>query len=478
MSTATAVVHPVVHPVVAPPDLAPMELVCQETFPTALDFKEAQESRATTLAPPPTRLTAPHTKPPPAREVPVAPVVPPIPVPSKDQVPVFQATASDINPHWIQCVPAVREWVQDCARDVWLSDAWVYGVMSFTDSFMQHEVVPKHRIQQVVCACMYVASATIDHEMLSVEYICNTFTKGIRVRDVITEMACFVAMRYHPGFDPFVGGNIVRTLGQGNSAVYAATFSQDPSHSTWALKRHDPLNRREVVTYQFIVDIRSLFLLRDHPNVAFLKGAFIAPDGCFMIMELYPTSFKEHFRADPKPNCPVIKRALRELINVLACAHAMGISHRDIKPPNIMFDAKGGLRLCDWDSSIVLNGQMRTTTNPICTLWYRSPEVAASPLDRDVPYDACALDIWSAGALVHDMVFHEPWTRANTEQLLVYHIKREYGDGASIPPVPFPREVERAMGTSGVHLLRQLLCVNPEKRITAANALKHPYFSE
>lgn len=99
------------------------------------------------------------------------------------------------------------------------------------------------------------------------------------------------------------------------------------------------------------------------------------------------------------------KAILRDVCAALASAHARGIMHRDIKPENIMLrdfavvDLADTARVIDWGMARVATTRAPTHWTPnVTTLWYRAPEVLLNE-----PYTH-AIDMWSVGVLAIELL--------------------------------------------------------------------------
>lgn len=89
------------------------------------------------------------------------------------------------------------------------------------------------------------------------------------------------------------------------------------------------------------------------------------------------------------------KRCLVQLLMALARAHARGVTHRDVKPANILVDTDGSVALGDWG---MCSFERQPTTPHMVTLWYRPPEM----FGRGGIYN-CSADLWSLGMVALQM---------------------------------------------------------------------------
>jgi serine/threonine protein kinase len=148
-----------------------------------------------------------------------------------------------------------------------------------------------------------------------------------------------------------------------------------------------------------------------------------------------------------------------QICDTLDCIHRLGISHRDMKPENLLIDREGSLKISDFGLATFIgdDGLVNTPCGSPC---YASPECLSG-----YPYDGRATDMWSVGVIIYVMVTGTlPWTQ-RTQSGLFEQIKH----GAYIVP----------KGLTGPCQLfiRGLMAVDIQKRLTAKQAKEHPWLS-
>ncbi|GLD96697.1 hypothetical protein PINS_up005380 [Pythium insidiosum] len=187
--------------------------------------------------------------------------------------------------------------------------------------------------------------------------------------------------------------------------------------------------------------------------------------------------------------------------------HENGVLHRDLKPGNILVSKNCDVRITDFGLSryIPHGGRSSATssasathekgkdlmTEYVVTRWYRAPEIMLAP---NGTYGE-AVDMWSIGCIFGELLNRKPMFPGSDfiDQLSrVFRVlpvptpdKRGYvveGDALkfleSLPPCS-PDSITklfRKASPEALSLLRRLLCINPERRISAKQALAHPYF--
>lgn len=132
-----------------------------------------------------------------------------------------------------------------------------------------------------------------------------------------------------------------------------------------------------------------------HPGALRVEAAFVESGHGCLVMELAACSLADVVDADgPLPE-PIALRVALELCAVLGAAHAAGVVHRDVKPPNVLVLSDGTVRLGDWGIARVhASGQGHTRTGALLgTLAFMAPEQRRDP--RDV---RPATDLYALGA--------------------------------------------------------------------------------
>ena len=151
------------------------------------------------------------------------------------------------------------------------------------------------------------------------------------------------------------------------------------------------------------------------------------------------------------------KPIMKQILEAVEYIHKMGVSHRDLKPENLLLDQYGHTKISDFGLSRFLdpNGLAVTPCGSPC---YASPECISGN-----PYDGRTSDCWSCGVILYAMVTGQlPWTKRNQNQLFEQIRRGEY-----VIPGYLSQDCR--------NLISSLMCVNNKKRLTATQALQHPF---
>ncbi|ADP84370.1 serine/threonine-protein kinase [Pseudofrankia inefficax] len=194
-------------------------------------------------------------------------------------------------------------------------------------------------------------------------------------------------------------------------------------------------------------EARNVVKLRDHPHVVSVHDVLTERGRPWIVMQLVSgRSLAQILREDgPLPEADVARIAV-EVIDALAAAHALGITHRDVKPANIMLTPEGRAVLVDFGIA-VQESDTNITHGVIGTLAYTAPERFDG--ERGTP----ASDAFSLGAtLYHVVEGSSPFARAE-QQATLHAVLSEN------PPL-----AQRAPGLAPV--LAGLLAKDPADRLT------------
>ena len=185
----------------------------------------------------------------------------------------------------------------------------------------------------------------------------------------------------------------------------------------------------------------------------------------------------------------LIQFLVYQILRGLKYVHSAGIIHRDLKPMNIAVNE-------DWELKILDFGLARPTENEmtgyVATRWYRAPEIILNWMHYHQ-----SVDMWSVGCIMAEMLTGKPLFPGNdtidqlsrvldlcgtpTEETL----KKIISEEAKIYVQSLPKmkrknfsEVFKDSNPLLIDLLEKTLEIDVDKRITAEQALAHPYLSE
>lgn len=238
--------------------------------------------------------------------------------------------------------------------------------------------------------------------------------------------------------------------------------------------------------------IREISLLKElqHPNVVSLRDV-VHHDfkKLFLVFEYLDQDLKKYVDSLDGPLDPMlVKSYLAQLLKGIAFCHSHRTLHRDLKPQNLLIDRAGALKLADFGLARAFGVPVRPYTHEVVTLWYRAPEILLGAKEYSTP-----VDIWAAGCIFAELVTRTPLFPGDSEIDELFKIFRVLGTPNEVtwPRVTcmpdfkstFPKWEPKLLSTLvsgldslGLDLLSQMLRYEPSKRISAKQALKHPFF--
>eukprot|EP00306_Pavlova_sp_CCMP459_P005927 CAMPEP_0185156752 /NCGR_PEP_ID=MMETSP1139-20130426/1318_1 /TAXON_ID=298111 /ORGANISM="Pavlova sp., Strain CCMP459" /LENGTH=381 /DNA_ID=CAMNT_0027721769 /DNA_START=54 /DNA_END=1199 /DNA_ORIENTATION=- len=290
----------------------------------------------------------------------------------------------------------------------------------------------------------------------------------------------------------------LRFLGHGK---YGDTFEaiRTRDNQVCALK----VLRRTMSSYRIRREVKALRNLREGPNIVQLLDVVSDDEGLkksFVFEYVNNTSYRRLYESFTDYD---VRYYIFQVLKALDYAHSNGIMHRDIKPENLAIDHQNRkLRVIDWGSGEYYRpGKLYSTM--VSTPGYRGPELAVGL--RKYPYDY-SLDIWSLGCTLADILFQElPFFHGEdrafqlvwiakvlgTDRLFEYlarydiqlnpRVTRELKAVAQHQRKPWatfisPRN-KGLISHDAFHLLDRMLLYDPRERISAREAMDHPYFA-
>ncbi|KAI9680326.1 MAG: cyclin-dependent protein kinase [Trizodia sp. TS-e1964] len=310
--------------------------------------------------------------------------------------------------------------------------------------------------------------------------------------------------------------------------------SSRASSLTRHLARFKPDKEGEIVQYTGISQsaCREMALCSEvsHPNVIHLVEIILEDKCIYMIFEYAEHDLLQIIHHHTQPTRypippPTIRSILYQLLNGLLYLHTNWILHRDLKPANIMVTASGEVKIGDLGLARLFYKPLHSLFSGdkvVVTIWYRAPELLLG-----TRHYTPAVDLWAVGCIFAELLSLRPIFKGEEAKMdskktvpfqqnqmqkiveilgmptkerwpgLVSH--PEYSQLQSIsnsvvskpskgqPSLeswywqtvsPHTAKSETGPGVEGYNLLSGLLEYDPQKRLSARDALCHPYFTE
>jgi eukaryotic-like serine/threonine-protein kinase len=241
----------------------------------------------------------------------------------------------------------------------------------------------------------------------------------------------------------------------GMGLVYRARHAL--SERCVALKIQRPDQARAIRGCERMMREASILAQLEHPGVPKFYECGLLEDGRpWIAMELVPGQSLARRLVHGPLDADEVVVVVAAVANVLAAAHAIGITHRDLKPDNIFLTAGDyPLRVLDWGIAYDQAGPRYTNHDEaIGTPTYMSPEQA-----RGGPTDGHC-DVYGLGVIAYYLLSGSPpFAGANPIEIIVQHFSR------AVPPLA-PRCPEAPYGL--VELVERMLAKDLSQRPTAA----------
>lgn len=249
--------------------------------------------------------------------------------------------------------------------------------------------------------------------------------------------------------------------------------------------------------------IREISLLRElkHENIIVLYDVIHTENKLILVFEYMDNDLRKCMDSKTTGNQPkglelhLVKYFQWQLFEGLSFCHKNKIIHRDLKPQNLLINKKGQLKIADFGLARAFGVPMNTFSSEVVTLWYRAPDV----LMGSHTYST-SIDIWSCGCILAEMITGKPLFPGsnNVEELkLIFNTlgtpsQTTWPSVVSLPkydpylPKKLPKNLKLILQANCdfpvddtvIDLLRELLQLNPDMRLSAEQALHHRWFDE
>ncbi|CAK9783220.1 kinase-like protein [Cutaneotrichosporon oleaginosum] len=288
----------------------------------------------------------------------------------------------------------------------------------------------------------------------------------------------------------------------------------------FAIKKFKPDKEGDQQTYAGISQsgAREIMLNRElhHRNLVALREVILEDKAIYMVFEYAEHDFLQiihHHSQTLRTAIPptTLRRLLHQLLAGLHFLHSQFVMHRDLKPANILVTNSGVVKIGDlglarlWHKPLAQGG-LYGGDKVVVTIWYRAPELILGS-----KHYTAAVDLWAVGCIYAELlslrpIFKGEEAKLDSKKTLPFQrdqmakicdvldaVKPEHWPGVVNMPEwktylaqgPYPTAsplptwyANRSGSSHGFDLLTKLFEWDPAQRITAREALSHPWFQE
>ncbi|XP_065909386.1 mitogen-activated protein kinase 14-like [Dysidea avara] len=241
---------------------------------------------------------------------------------------------------------------------------------------------------------------------------------------------------------------------------------------------------------------REIKLLKmiDHENVICLLDVFTSNygyddfDDIYLVSQLMESDLSEVIRTQ-KLTDEHVQFLIYQILRGLKYLHSAGIVHRDLKLSNIAVNEDCDLRILDFGLARAMDKEM---TGYVTTRWYRAPEIILSWMKYD-----SKVDMWSVGCIVAELLTGQVLFKGNDHIDQLHRIMQLLGkpDAKLLEKItPDARKYVESIreeymkrnfsdyfigaNPKAINFLEMLLTMDPVDRLSAEEALAHPYVAK
>ncbi|KAK4518288.1 uncharacterized protein ATC70_001640 [Mucor velutinosus] len=296
---------------------------------------------------------------------------------------------------------------------------------------------------------------------------------------------------------------VIRKIGSGSYGSVCSALDVQ-TNEVVAIKKCRHVFDKKLITKRCLREIKVLQHFNGHPRIIDLKALDIVDprnfNEVYLIQSCCDTTMADIIHSKLELEPVHYQWFMYQLFSGLKYIHSANVLHRDLKPANILVNENCDLRICDFGMARGFarsNAQIESQymTHYVVTRWYRSPEIMLSRKTYDKP-----IDIWSVGCILAELLGRKVLFRGTdyVDQLhkivgilglpkdtsfwdsssSVTEYIRNLRDESGLPPPEEPIDFSTLFPNAppeAIHLLENLLTLDPSKRLTANEALEHPF---
>lgn len=258
-------------------------------------------------------------------------------------------------------------------------------------------------------------------------------------------------------------------------------LTEDGNHAYKAFK-HFP---KDMLSDEVIREISIINSLKDCPHIVKIKKVVITDNTCGFVMKKYVGSLR-----DKKVDFALAKKIFYQLLVAVHHAHSRFVIHRDIKPDNVLIDEENNIVLIDWGLSLLEKYYLdEPKLLEVQTVNYRAPEIFLGD-----EFYTNKIDVWSCALVYFQLITGNPLFGTLVDidkiKMVINYFNTLHGKTQDI-------DYESAIGCNVIDyffnklssednaeifltkdLLNNMLQIEPTKRFSTLDALKHDFFQD
>ncbi|XP_076032521.1 extracellular signal-regulated kinase 2-like [Oratosquilla oratoria] len=306
--------------------------------------------------------------------------------------------------------------------------------------------------------------------------------------DGITEIDNHISKKYE----------IRRRIGKGAYGIVWKAIDRR-SGDVVAVKKIFDAFRNETDAQRTFREIVFLLEFSSHPNVIRLLNVLKADNNkdIYLVFQYMETDLHNVIKKGNVLEDIHRRYIMYQLFRATKYLHSGSVIHRDLKPSNILVDSDCRVKVADFGLARSVEPSARvepqgdpTLTHYVATRWYRAPEILLNSKRYTL-----GVDMWSLGCILGEMLLGKPLfpgssTLDQIERIMaiinspsredLQQVSSQYASsllskpsGAHVPKQL--HEVLTNVPSDAIDLVEKLLVFNPDKRLNAEQALRHPY---
>ncbi|XVE92201.1 hypothetical protein REPUB_Repub01dG0076500 [Reevesia pubescens] len=157
----------------------------------------------------------------------------------------------------------------------------------------------------------------------------------------------------------------------------------------------------------------NILLSFHHSSIVDVKEVVVGNnlDSIFMVMEYMEHDLKGLMETMKQPfSQSEVKCLMLQLLEGVKYLHDNWVLHRDLKTSNLLLNNQGELKICDFGLARQYGSPLKPYTHLVVTLWYRAPELLLGARQYST-----AIDMWSLGCIMAELLSKEPLFNGKTE---------------------------------------------------------------